>query len=65
MEKQVERVFVKVNQGWQKGEILSKEESILKIKTQGGLEFNIDKTSPYVEKMRSPARNGWIVHARR
>jgi len=56
MEKQVERVFVKVNQVWQKGEILSKEESILKIKTQGGLEFNIDETSPYVEKMRSPAQ---------
>jgi hypothetical protein len=64
MEKQVEKFFVKVNQVWQKGEIVSKNESILKIKTQDGLEFNIDQTSPYVEKMRFPAQRFAFAEAK-
>lgn len=56
MEKQVEKVFVKLNQVWLKGEIVSKDGSTLKVKTSGNVEFNIDESSPYVERMKSPAQ---------
>jgi len=56
MEKQVEKVFVKLNQVWLKGEIVSKEGTTLKVKTSGNVEFKIDESSPYVERMKSPAQ---------
>ncbi len=54
MEKQ--KVFVKLNQVWTKGEIISQEESTLRIKTAENLEFKIDESSPYFERAISPAQ---------
>lgn len=54
MEKQ--KVFVKLNQVWKKGEIVSQEDSILQIKTTDNLEFKVDESSPYFERTVSPAQ---------
>ena len=54
MEKQ--KVFVKLNQVWTKGEIIAQEGSSLRIKTAENLEFKIDESSPYFERAISPAQ---------
>lgn len=56
MERQLEKVFVKVNQVWQKGEIISTDENTFKIKTLDYPGFSIDKNSKYVEAIKSPAQ---------
>lgn len=56
MERQLEKVFVKVNQVWQKGEIVSKDSNTLKINTSEYSEFSIDQNSKYVERIKSPAQ---------
>tara|TARA_R110002050_G_scaffold271612_3_gene415122 strand:+ start:14353 stop:15174 length:822 start_codon:yes stop_codon:yes gene_type:complete len=56
MEKDVQKVFVKINQVWQKGEIVSKDGTTLKVKTSENMEFNIDESSQYVEQIKNPAQ---------
>jgi len=56
MENQVEKVFAKINQVWQKGEIVSQEENMLTVKIPNYTEFKIDANSPLVEKLKSPGQ---------
>ncbi|GMN05491.1 hypothetical protein MTsPCn5_08790 [Croceitalea sp. MTPC5] len=56
MEKQVEKVFVKLNQAWQKGDAVAVNDTTYKVKTADNLTFEIDKQSEYLEMQRSPAQ---------
>lgn len=56
MEKQVEKVFVKINQVWQKGTAVSEDGQIFKVKTNDKLSFEIEKGSKFLEFQKSPAQ---------
>ncbi len=56
MEKQVEKVFVKINQVWQKGTALSEDGNTFKVKTNDNLSFEIEKGSQYLEFQKFPAQ---------
>lgn len=43
MEKQLEKVFVKVNQRWQKANIVSEEQGKVNVFTQDGQSFIMDQ----------------------
>lgn len=56
MENQVEKVFVKVNQVWQKGEAISKDEKTFKVRVPDYMDFEIEKDSKYLEFQKFPAQ---------
>ncbi|PKA97783.1 hypothetical protein B0O79_1452 [Flavobacteriaceae bacterium MAR_2009_75] len=56
MENQVEKVFVKINQVWQKGTALSEDGKTFKVKTNDNLSFEIEKGSQYLEFQKFPAQ---------
>ena len=56
MEKQVEKVFVKINQVWQKGDAVALDNKMLKVKTQDNQVFEIEKESKYLELQKFPAQ---------
>lgn len=56
MENQVEKVFVKLNQVWQKGDAVAVNDTTYKVKTADNLTFEIEKGSNYLEMQRSPAQ---------
>lgn len=56
MENQVEKVFVKLNQVWQKGDAVAVNDTTYKVKTADNLTFEIEKNSDYLEQQRSPAQ---------
>ncbi len=56
MEKQVEKVFVKINQVWQKGTAVSEDGQTFKVKTNDNLSFEIEKGSKYLEFQKFPAQ---------
>ncbi len=49
MEKQVEKVFVKINQVWQKGDAVAINETTYKVRISGIPAFEIEKDSAYLE----------------
>ena len=64
MEKQVEKVFVKINQVWQKGTAVSEDGRTFKVKTKDNLSFEIEKSSAYFEIQKSPAQQFAIGDAK-
>jgi len=56
MEKQVEKVFVKINQVWQKGTAVSEDGKTFKVKTDNYEGFEIEKGSKYLEFQKFPAQ---------
>jgi hypothetical protein len=56
MENQLEKVFVKVNQRWQKATIINEEEGKVNVLTQDGQRFSIDKESKWLELVQNPAQ---------
>lgn len=64
MEKQVEKVFVKINQVWQKGTAVSEDGQIFKVKTNDNLSFEIEKDSKFLEFQKSPAQQFAIGDAK-
>src|SRR5690606_35579621 len=56
MEKQVEKVFVKINQVWQKGTAVSEDGKTFKVKTDNYVDFEIEKGSKYLEFQKFPAQ---------
>ncbi|SNZ01432.1 hypothetical protein [Flagellimonas pacifica] len=54
MENQVEKVFVKVNQVWHKGEAVSKDENTFKVRIPDYMDFEIEKNSKFLERQNSP-----------
>ena len=56
MEKQVEKVYVKLNQVWQKGDAVAVNDTTYKVKTPDNLTFEIEKGSKYLEKQKFPAQ---------
>ena len=56
MENQLEKVFVKVNQRWQKANIINEEEGKVNVLTQDGQRFSIDKESKWLELVQNPAQ---------
>ncbi|RKN83509.1 hypothetical protein [Ulvibacterium marinum] len=56
MEKQVEKVFVKINQVWQKGTAVSEDGQVFKVKTNDNLSFEIEKGNKYLEFQKFPAQ---------
>ena len=58
MEKQVEnnivKVFVKLNQVWQRGEAISVDDKTFKVKTADSPTFEIEKNSTYLELQKFP-----------
>lgn len=56
MEKQVEKVFVKINQVWQKGEAVAITDTKYKVRASDNQVFEIEKKSPYLEHQKSPAQ---------
>lgn len=53
-EKQIEKVFVKLNQVWQRGEAVSVDDNTFKVKTADNLAFEIEKDSKYLELQKFP-----------
>lgn len=56
MENQIDKVFVKVNQTWQRGEATPKNESTLKVNVPNYREFEIEKKSKFLEVQKFPAQ---------
>ena len=57
MERQIsEKVFVKLNQKWQKGTITSEKDGMVSIKTNEGQVFDLPRTSKWLEPLESPAQ---------
>jgi len=56
MENQIQKVFVKINQTWQKGEASSKDENTFKVKVPNYQEFEIDKKNKLLERQQFPAQ---------
>ena len=56
MEKQVEKVFVKINQVWRKGEAVSNDEKTFKVRIADYMEFEIEKDSKFLELQKFPAQ---------
>lgn len=56
MEKQQEKVFVKMNQKWQKGVVINKENGKLAIQTQDGQQFNVAVDSKWFEYQQNPSQ---------
>ena len=56
MEKQVEKVFVKINQVWQKGTGVSEDGKTFKVRTNDNLAFEIEKGSKFLEFQKFPAQ---------
>jgi len=56
MENQLEKVFVKVNQRWQKANIVNEEQGKVNVLTQDGQSFTIDKGSKWLEVLENPAQ---------
>jgi len=56
MEKQVTKVFVKINQVWQKGTAVSADGLTFKVKTNDNLSFEIEKGSTYLEFQKFAAQ---------
>jgi hypothetical protein len=68
MEKQVEnniqKVFVKINQVWKKGEAVSLNDTMFKVKTADNLTFEIEKNSKYLEIQKFPEQKFAIGEAK-
>ena len=64
MEKQVEKVFVKVNQVWQKGEAVAINDTAYKVKTTDNQTFEIQKDSDFLERQKFPAQRFAIGEAK-
>jgi len=56
MEKQQEKVFVKMNQKWQKGVVIDKKDGRLAIQVQDGQQFNLAQESQWFEYQQNPAQ---------
>ena len=57
MERQItEKVFVKVNQKWQKGTVISEKDGTVSIKTNEGQVFDLPRNSRWLEPLKSPAQ---------
>lgn len=56
VEKNIEKVFVKLNQVWQKGEAVSLNDKTFKVKTTDNQTFEIEKDSKYLEMQKFPAQ---------
>ena len=56
MENQLEKVFVKVNQRWQKANIVSEEQGKVNVLTQDGQSFIMDQDSKWLEKQQNAAQ---------
>ena len=56
MENQLDKVFVKVNQTWHKGEATPKNENTLKVNVPNYREFEIEKKSKFLEVQKFPAQ---------
>lgn len=56
MEKQVEKVFVKLNQTWQKGEAVAINDATYKVKTSDNQTFEVPKGSDFMEPQKFPAQ---------
>ena len=56
METQVEKVFVKVNQVWQKGEAVAKDDQTFKVRIPNRPDFEIKRDSKYLEFQKFPAQ---------
>lgn len=56
MEKQVEKVFVKVNQKWQRGTVISEKDGVVSVKTNEGQLFDLPRTSRWLETLKSQAQ---------
>jgi hypothetical protein len=56
MEKQVEKVFVKINQVWRKGTAVSEDGKTFKVKTNDNPTFEIEKGNKYLEFQKFPAQ---------
>lgn len=52
----MERVFVKVNQKWQKGTVLSEKDGTVSVRTDEGQSFDIPRNSRWLETQQSPAQ---------
>ncbi|MEM9647139.1 MAG: hypothetical protein AAF969_01570 [Bacteroidota bacterium] len=57
MERQIkEKVFVKVNQKWQKAEVVSEKDGMVSVKTNEGQSFDLTRNSRWLEALKSPAQ---------
>ncbi len=56
MEKQVAKVFVKINQVWQKGTAVSEDGQTFNVKTNDNQVFKAEKGSKYLEFQKFPAQ---------
>ena len=56
MENQLEKVFVKVNQRWQKANIINEEDGKVNVLTQDGQRFSMAKESKWLEFVQNPAQ---------
>lgn len=51
-----EKVFVKVNQKWQKASVVSEKDGIVSVKTNEGQSFDLPRSSRWLEALKSPAQ---------
>lgn len=65
MEKQVDKVFVKVNQVWRKGEAISKDEKTFKVRVPEYPDFAIQKNSEYLELQKFPDQRFAVGEAKK
>ena len=56
MERQVEKVYVKLNQVWQKADAVAVNDTTYKVKTPDNLTFEIEKGSKYLEMQKFAAQ---------
>ena len=55
-ERTTEKVFVKLNQVWQRGDAVAMNDTTYKVKTSNNLSFEIDKDSKFLEIQKFPAQ---------
>ncbi len=64
MEKQVEKVFVKINQVWLKGTAVSEDGKMFNVKTDDNQVFEAEKGSKYLEFQKFPAQQFAVSDAK-